>query len=80
MDDLLLTCLLQALHTRVSDKDLPMTGTALWASAMLPCRPAGQHLDVKASTYKKLSKFLQVRCVLQSVLPVQVSCSFTRLV
>ncbi|KAL3845721.1 hypothetical protein ACJIZ3_003124 [Penstemon smallii] len=59
VDLLLDKCLLQALHTTVNDKDLPMPGSTLWSSHVLPCRPSGITLDIKKSSYKKLSKWLQ---------------------
>ncbi|KAL0456274.1 UNVERIFIED_CONTAM: Eukaryotic translation initiation factor 2D [Sesamum latifolium] len=59
VDALLDKCLLQALHTTVKDKDLPMPGSILWSSHVLPCRPSGITLDIKKSSYKKLSKWLQ---------------------
>ncbi|XP_078428509.1 eukaryotic translation initiation factor SUI1 family protein isoform X2 [Wolffia australiana] len=59
VDALLDKCLLQALHTSVKDKDLPMPGSTLWSGHVLPCRPSGMTLDIKKSSYKKLSKWLQ---------------------
>lgn len=54
-------CLLQALHTTVKDKDLPMPGSTLWSNHILPCRPSGITLDIKKSSHKKLSKWLQAK-------------------
>ncbi|GMI88682.1 hypothetical protein like AT1G71350 [Hibiscus trionum] len=54
-------CLLQALHTTVKDKDLPIPGSTLWSSHVLPCRPSGITLDIKKSSHKKLSKWLQAK-------------------
>ncbi|KAK4788469.1 hypothetical protein SAY86_019788 [Trapa natans] len=59
VDTLLDKCLLQALHRTVKDKDLPMPGSTLWSTHVLPCRPSGVTLDIKKSSYKKLSKWLQ---------------------
>ncbi|KAI3464254.1 hypothetical protein Pfo_020917 [Paulownia fortunei] len=59
VDVLLDKCLLQALHTTVKDKDFPMPGSVLWSGHVLPCRPSGITLDIKKSSYKKLSKWLQ---------------------
>ncbi|XP_020519093.1 eukaryotic translation initiation factor 2D isoform X1 [Amborella trichopoda] len=59
IDSLLDKCLLQALHTTVKDKDFPMSGSSLWSSHVLPCRPEGITLDIKKSSHKKLSKWLQ---------------------
>ncbi|KAL0909906.1 hypothetical protein M5K25_020815 [Dendrobium thyrsiflorum] len=59
IDALLDKCLLQALHTTVKDKDLPLSGSILWSNHVLACRPAGITLDIKRSSHKKLSKWLQ---------------------
>ncbi|XP_059631037.1 uncharacterized protein LOC132273942 [Cornus florida] len=59
VDALLDKCLLQALHTTIKDKDLPMPGSTLWSSHVLPCRPSGITIDIKKSSFKKLSKWLQ---------------------
>ncbi|CAJ1978197.1 unnamed protein product [Sphenostylis stenocarpa] len=61
IDSLLDKCLLQALHTTVKDKDLPLPGSTLWSNHVLPCRPSGITLDIKKSSYKKLSKWLQAK-------------------
>uniref|UniRef100_A0A0D9VH44 SUI1 domain-containing protein n=1 Tax=Leersia perrieri TaxID=77586 RepID=A0A0D9VH44_9ORYZ len=59
VDSLLDKCLLQALYTSVKDKDLPIPGSTLWSNHILPCRPPGVTLDIKKSSHKKLSKWLQ---------------------
>ncbi|KAF0932154.1 hypothetical protein E2562_008685 [Oryza meyeriana var. granulata] len=59
IDSLLDKCLLQALHMSVKDKDLPIPGSTLWSNHILPCRPPGVTLDIKKSSHKKLSKWLQ---------------------
>ncbi|CAM8918614.1 unnamed protein product [Rhodiola kirilowii] len=59
VDVLLDQCLLQALHTTVKDTDLPIAGSTLWSNHVLPCRPPGVTLDIKKSSHKKLSKWLQ---------------------
>ncbi|KAI4331912.1 hypothetical protein L6164_016860 [Bauhinia variegata] len=61
IDSLLDKCLLQALHTTVKDKDLPLPGSTLWSNHVLPCRPLGTTLDIKKSSYKKLSMWLQAK-------------------
>ncbi|CAI8600575.1 unnamed protein product [Vicia faba] len=61
VDLLLDKCLLQALHTTLKDKDLPIPGSTLWSNHVLPCRPSGMILDIKKSSYKKLSKWLQAK-------------------
>ncbi|GAQ79177.1 eukaryotic translation initiation factor SUI1 family protein [Klebsormidium nitens] len=61
MDRLLDECLLQALYTTVKDKDLPMPAGNLWSHHVLPARPPDAHVDIKKSTHKKLSKWLQAK-------------------
>lgn len=61
LDALLDKCFLQALHTTVKDKDLPMPGSTLWSNHILVCRPPGTMLDIKKSSHKKLSKWLQAK-------------------
>ncbi|KAL5207999.1 hypothetical protein ABZP36_032434 [Zizania latifolia] len=58
IDSLLDKCLLQALHTSLKDKVFPILGSSLWSNHILPCRPPGVTLDIKKSSYKKLSKLL----------------------
>ncbi|XP_048213307.1 eukaryotic translation initiation factor 2D isoform X1 [Perognathus longimembris pacificus] len=59
MDELLEQCFLQALKCRVRKADLPLLSSTLLGSHMFSCCPEGQQLDIKKSSYKKLSKFLQ---------------------
>ncbi|KAI3684614.1 hypothetical protein L6452_33838 [Arctium lappa] len=59
IDALLDKCLLQVFYTTLKDKDLPIAGSTLWANHILPCRPPGTVLDIKKSSHKKLSKWLQ---------------------
>ncbi|XP_036434949.1 eukaryotic translation initiation factor 2D [Colossoma macropomum] len=59
MDSLLFQCFLHALKSKVKKSELPLlTGTFL-RKHMASCCPRGKHLDIKKSSYKKLSKFLQ---------------------
>ena len=60
--------LLQALHRTVKDGSLPMPASVLWSAHLLPCRRSEWTLDLRASSYKKISKFLQVlqRCIYSS--------------
>jgi hypothetical protein len=49
----------QALYKSLTkDDQLPVSSSVLWAQHMQPCRPPGSVLDIKKSSYKKLSKFL----------------------
>lgn len=59
MDELLLQCFLHALKCRVKRADLPLLASTLLGSHMFSCCPEGQQLDIKKSSYRKLSKFLQ---------------------
>nr|XP_045003335.1 eukaryotic translation initiation factor 2D isoform X2 [Jaculus jaculus] len=59
MDELLQQCFLHALKSRVKKADLPLLTSTLFGSHMFSCCPEGKQLDIKKSSYKKLSKFLQ---------------------
>lgn len=59
MDELLLRCFLHALKCRIKKADLPLLTSTFLGSHMFSCCPEGQQLDIKKSSYKKLSKFLQ---------------------
>ncbi|XP_048081416.1 eukaryotic translation initiation factor 2D isoform X2 [Ursus arctos] len=59
MDELLQRCFLHALKCQVKKADLPLLTSTFLGSHMFSCCPAGQQLDIKRSSYKKLSKFLQ---------------------
>ncbi|XP_068930827.1 eukaryotic translation initiation factor 2D isoform X4 [Petaurus breviceps papuanus] len=58
MDELLLRCFFHALKCRVTKADLPLLTSTFLGSHMFSCCPEGQQLDIKKSSYKKLSKFL----------------------
>ncbi|XP_078703917.1 eukaryotic translation initiation factor 2D-like [Branchiostoma floridae x Branchiostoma belcheri] len=59
MDALLYQCFLHALKTNVKKSDLPLLTSKLLRGHMQPCCPADKSLDLKKSSYKKLTKFLQ---------------------
>ncbi|XP_069580177.1 eukaryotic translation initiation factor 2D [Brachyistius frenatus] len=59
MDALLLQCFLHALKSKVKKSELPLLTSAFLRNHMFSCCPSGKQLDVKKSSYKKLSKFLQ---------------------
>ncbi|XP_014392793.1 PREDICTED: eukaryotic translation initiation factor 2D isoform X3 [Myotis brandtii] len=59
MDELLQQCFLHALKCRVKKTDLPLLTSAFLGSHVFSCCPEGWQLDIKKSSYKKLSKFLQ---------------------
>ncbi|XP_045439020.1 eukaryotic translation initiation factor 2D isoform X2 [Pipistrellus kuhlii] len=59
MDELLQQCFLHALKCRVKKTDLPLLTSTFLGSHVFSCCPEGRQLDIKKSSYKKLSKFLQ---------------------
>ncbi|KAK7485278.1 hypothetical protein BaRGS_00023529 [Batillaria attramentaria] len=59
MDGLLQHCFKCAIKSRVKKTDLPLLTSTFLKVHMQPFCPAGHHLDVKKSSYKKFSRFLQ---------------------
>ncbi|XP_071500611.1 eukaryotic translation initiation factor 2D-like [Diadema antillarum] len=59
MDQLLYQCLLHSLKKKVKPSDLPLLTSTFYRNYILPCCPEGKTLDIKKSSYKKLSKFLE---------------------
>lgn len=59
MDALLFQCFLHALKTKVKKSELPLLTSTFLRNHMFACCPSGKQLDIKKSSYKKLSKFLQ---------------------
>jgi translation initiation factor 2D len=58
-DELIQLCLARALKTRVTTDALPMLASTFYAAHMLPARPPGTTVDLKHSSFKKLSKVLE---------------------
>ncbi|KAK7884893.1 hypothetical protein WMY93_028016 [Mugilogobius chulae] len=58
MDALLFQCFLHALKTKVKKSELPLLTSTFLRNHMFACCPTGKQLDIKKSSYKKLSKFL----------------------
>ncbi|XP_049611691.1 eukaryotic translation initiation factor 2D isoform X2 [Syngnathus scovelli] len=58
MDALLWQCFLLALKSKVKKSELPLLTSTFLRNHMVSCCPSGKHLDIKKSSYKKLSKFL----------------------
>lgn len=58
MDDLLEYCFFCAL-LRMKKVELPLLTSTFFRTYLLPSCPAGKSLDIKKSSFKKLSKFLQ---------------------
>ncbi|XP_076847654.1 eukaryotic translation initiation factor 2D [Brachyhypopomus gauderio] len=59
MDSLLFQCFLHALKSKLKKSELPLLTSTFLRKHMAPCCPRGKHLDIKKSSFKKLSKFLQ---------------------
>ncbi|RLN59576.1 hypothetical protein BBJ28_00000640 [Nothophytophthora sp. Chile5] len=60
MDSYYVAALLQALKTsRIREKDLPVLASSFHANVLLPSRRAGVSLNIKHSSFKKLSVFLK---------------------
>jgi hypothetical protein len=59
MDETLMDCFLQAVTTRVKDRDLPIMGTTLYGKHMRMCRRIGTSCDVKDSNFVWLRPFLE---------------------
>merc|ERR1711918_92053 len=51
MDETLMDCFLQAVKTRVKDRDLPIMGTTLYGKHMRASRRIGTSCDVKDSSF-----------------------------
>ncbi|RKP08940.1 hypothetical protein THASP1DRAFT_14937 [Thamnocephalis sphaerospora] len=63
VDDILKRSLYQALTQRFTESDvskLPMIVSAFYSTYVLPSRPAGCDVDVKQSSWKKITKFMKV--------------------
>ncbi|KAK3851197.1 hypothetical protein Pcinc_042143 [Petrolisthes cinctipes] len=58
MDRLLLHCFLKAWKTSAKKVEVPILTSNFYRIHMLPACPDGATLDIKKSSYKKLSKFL----------------------
>ncbi|OWF44770.1 Eukaryotic translation initiation factor 2D [Mizuhopecten yessoensis] len=59
VDALLDRCFKCAIKASVKDSDLPLLTSAFYRQHMLPYCPTGKSLDIKKSSYKKLSVFLR---------------------
>uniref|UniRef100_A0A8C0VBP0 Eukaryotic translation initiation factor 2D n=1 Tax=Cyanistes caeruleus TaxID=156563 RepID=A0A8C0VBP0_CYACU len=59
MDALFNQCFFHALKCKVKKSELPLLTSTFLGSHMVSCCPAGKQLDIKKSSYKKFSKFLQ---------------------
>lgn len=59
MDALFYSCFCSALKTSTKKIELPLLTSTFYSAHMMPWCPVGQKLDIKKSTYKKLSFFLR---------------------
>ncbi|XP_077401107.1 eukaryotic translation initiation factor 2D isoform X2 [Vanacampus margaritifer] len=71
MDALLWQCFLLALKSKVKKSELPLLTSTFLRNHMVSCCPSGKQLDIKKSSYKKLSKFLQVMQQQHSIIRVK---------
>ncbi|XP_057677444.1 eukaryotic translation initiation factor 2D isoform X1 [Corythoichthys intestinalis] len=71
MDALLWQCFLLALKSKVKKSELPLLTSTFLRNHMFSCCPSGKLLDIKKSSYKKLSKFLQVMQEEHSIVQVK---------
>jgi len=59
MDRLLYSCFMTALKTKLKDKDLPVLASTFYRTHVLPCCPPDETLEIKKTSFKKLSKYLK---------------------
>ena len=59
MDARLEMCFLYAIKFSVKESDLPLLSSTFYKSHMTKYCPAGEHIEIKKSSYKTLSKFLK---------------------
>ncbi|XP_019747171.1 eukaryotic translation initiation factor 2D isoform X2 [Hippocampus comes] len=71
MDALLWQCFLLALKSKVKKSELPLLTSTFLRNHMFSCCPSGKQLDIKKSSYKKLSKFLHVMQQQHSIVRVK---------
>lgn len=58
MDDIIKYCFLKSLRTTMKKVDLPLLTSNFYKLHMIPACPDGHTLDIKKTSYKKLSNFL----------------------
>lgn len=63
MDELLDYCFLKALKTTAKKIELPVLTSNFYRLHIVPACPADKSLDVKKTSFKKLSKFLEVQSI-----------------
>lgn len=70
MDELIMHCFLKALKTSVKRVELPILVSNFYKVHMIPACPPSMSLDLKKSSYKKITNFLE-EMVKQSVITLQ---------
>lgn len=70
MDDLITYCFLKALKTSVKKVELPILVSNFYKVHMIPACPPSMSLDLKKSSYKKITNFLE-EMVKQRVITLQ---------
>lgn len=58
-DDILMYCFLKALNTSVKNIKLPLLISNFYKLHMIPACPDGKSIDIKKTSFKKMSKFIQ---------------------
>eukprot|EP01138_Halocafeteria_seosinensis_P010235 gb/GECG01010452.1/.p1 GENE.gb/GECG01010452.1/~~gb/GECG01010452.1/.p1 ORF type:complete len:925 (+),score=163.27 gb/GECG01010452.1/:1-2775(+) len=57
--DLVWRTLLQAVRLSIKESSLPMRASEVWAQHILPSRPVGTTIEIKKSSFKKVSNLLR---------------------
>jgi translation initiation factor 2D len=60
MDEYIRESFLNCLKISVNDKQMPMDSSQFYSNHMLKCKRENIEIDLKNSTFKKISKFFQV--------------------
>ncbi|XP_050529754.1 eukaryotic translation initiation factor 2D isoform X2 [Daktulosphaira vitifoliae] len=60
MDDLMLECSLKALKNSITKDMLPLLASTFYKKYVMPLSPKDLEIDIKKTSYKKLSSFLQI--------------------
>ena len=58
MDKVITYAFMRAVTTKLNKSDLPILVSTFSANYLMPCRPTGSNIDIKASSFKKMNKFL----------------------
>jgi translation initiation factor 2D len=58
MDNLLISCFIEVIKNQIKDNELPIDSSGIY-SKMISSKQKNTHLDIKKSSYKKLTKFIK---------------------